>query len=84
MPKSDLVAVGLYLYDADVFPKIRTLKPSWRNELEITDIHNLYFSEGRLHYDIVKGFWSDAGTFESLHRTANWVAGKKAKDGKKK
>ena len=75
-PKSNFAAVGFYLYDGDVFQKIKTLKPSGRGELEITDIQNLYFGEGRLHYDTLEGFWSDAGTFDSLLKTATWLAGK--------
>ncbi len=73
-PKSDLIASGLYLYDPDVFEKIKRLKPSGRGELEITDIQNMYLAEGRLYFSILDGFWSDAGTFESLHKSAAWVA----------
>ena len=61
---------GIYFYDADVFQMIRTLKPSARNELEITDVNNHYVSNGTMTYDILKGDWTDAGTFESL-RLAN-------------
>ena len=64
-PKSNLAIVGLYLYDPDVFAKIKKLVPSARGELEITDLHNMYIAEGSLSYGMVKGFWSDAGTFES-------------------
>lgn len=74
-PKSDLVTVGMYMYDPDVFDKIRTLKPSARGEFEITDAHNLYIQEGRLSYGEVSGYWSDAGTFESLLKTTQWAAG---------
>lgn len=73
-PKSNFVTTGFYLYSADVFDKIKKLKPSWRNELEITDVHNMYIKEERLSYAVVKGFWSDAGTFESLMKSANWAA----------
>ena len=66
-PKSNNATVGFYLYDNNVFNKIRNLKPSWRNELELTDVHNMYINEDNLSYAIVNGFWSDAGTFESLH-----------------
>jgi len=75
-PKSNFVITGFFLYDPDVFDKIRQLKPSWRNELELTDIQNMYISEGRFSHGIVKGFWSDAGTFDSLLETANWLAKK--------
>jgi glucose-1-phosphate thymidylyltransferase len=73
-PKSDLITSGLYLYDPDVFDKIKKLKPSGRGELEITDIQNMYLAENRLYFSILDGFWSDAGTFESLHKSAAWVA----------
>lgn len=72
-PKSNKVTTGFYLYDADVFEKIKKLKLSWRGELELTDVHNMYIKEGRLYWSEVKGYWSDAGTFESLNQTANWV-----------
>jgi len=65
-PKSNLAVVGLYVYDNTVFQKIKLLKPSWRNELEITDVNNMYIDEGTLKYHIIKGKWTDAGTFESL------------------
>jgi len=65
-PKSNLVVTGLYVYDSTVFQKIKQLKPSWRNELEITDVNNMYIAEGKLRYHILKGKWTDAGTFESL------------------
>lgn len=73
-PKSNLVNVGFNLYNPDVFDKIRKLKPSWRNELEMTDVHNMYLQEGKLTCGFVKGFWSDTGTFDSLLETANWLA----------
>jgi glucose-1-phosphate thymidylyltransferase len=73
-PKSNLATVGFYMYDPDVFKKIATLKPSQRNELEITDVHNMYIDEGRLFHSVVPGFWSDAGTFDSLLRAAQWLA----------
>jgi glucose-1-phosphate thymidylyltransferase len=65
---------GIYFYDAAVFEIIRTLKPSGRGELEITDVNNAYISNGRLEYDIIEGWWSDAGTFESLKRVNELVA----------
>ena len=61
-PKSDLAVVGIYMYDADVFNHIRTLKPSRRGELEITDVNNWYLKRGDLEYDVLPGYWTDAGT----------------------
>jgi glucose-1-phosphate thymidylyltransferase len=77
-PKSNLATVGLYLYNADGFGKIKKLVPSGRGELEIADVNNMYVKEGSLSHGMVSGFWSDAGTFDSLLKTANWVAGRKA------
>lgn len=65
-PASSLAVTGLYFYDARVFDFIRTLKPSRRGELEITDVNNAYIAQGDLRYGIVKGWWTDCGTFESL------------------
>lgn len=73
-PKSNLAIVGLYLYDPDVFSKIKKLVPSARGELEVTDLHNAYIAEKSLSYGMVRGFWSDAGTFDSLLDTAVWVS----------
>ena len=73
-PKSDYAVVGIYLYDASVFQKIRRLKPSGRGELEITDVNNFYIEEGRLSCDVLEGWWTDAGTFESLLRANMLVA----------
>ncbi|HNX68474.1 MAG TPA: sugar phosphate nucleotidyltransferase [Candidatus Omnitrophota bacterium] len=73
-PKSCFAVVGIYLYDADVFDYIKTLKPSRRGELEITDVNNWYLKRGALEYDVLKGYWTDAGTFESLHRANMLVA----------
>ena len=69
-PKSDLAVTGVYFYDAQVYDVIRTLKPSARGELEITDVNNHYLRQGLLHYDVFEGWWTDAGTFDSL-LTAN-------------
>jgi len=69
-PKSDFAVTGLYLYDADVFSIISTLKPSGRGELEITDVNNAYLKKGMMRYAILNGFWSDAGTFDSLLRAS--------------
>jgi glucose-1-phosphate thymidylyltransferase len=73
-PKSNLAVVGIYLYDATVFEKIRRLKPSGRGELEITDVNNFYIEEGKLTYTLLDGWWTDAGTFESLLHANNLVA----------
>jgi glucose-1-phosphate thymidylyltransferase len=74
LPKSNYAVVGIYLYDHTVFEKIRRLKPSRRGELEITDVNNFYITEGNLTYEILDGWWTDAGTFESLLRANNLVA----------
>jgi glucose-1-phosphate thymidylyltransferase len=73
-PPSDKAVIGVYFYDADVFEICRTLKPSDRGELEITDVNNAYLERGDLTYDLLEGWWTDAGTFESLHRASNLVA----------
>jgi len=73
-PKSDFAVVGIYLYDASVFEKIRRLKPSGRGELEITDVNNFYIQEGTLSWNMLQGWWTDAGTFESLLRANTLVA----------
>jgi len=73
-PKSNYAVIGIYLYDSSVFDKIHRLKPSGRGELEITDVNNFYVAEGALTYEILNGWWSDAGTFESLLRANNLVA----------
>jgi glucose-1-phosphate thymidylyltransferase len=67
-PKSPYAVTGLYIYDSSVFEKIRTLKPSGRGELEITDVNNAYVKKGEMRYAILKGFWTDAGTFDTLIR----------------
>jgi len=72
-PKSDYAIIGIYFYDASVFDIIRSLKPSARGELEITDVNNAYIAKGRLVYDILEGWWTDAGTFESLDRANELV-----------
>jgi len=72
-PKSDWAVTGMYLYDSEVFRIIKTLKPSGRGELEITDVNNAYLSKKRLQAAFVKGYWSDAGTFESLLRASQLV-----------
>jgi len=72
-PKSDLAVTGLYLYDHRVFEVIQTLKPSGRGELEITDVNNAYIREGEMGFSVLRGFWSDAGTFDSLLRASEMV-----------
>jgi glucose-1-phosphate thymidylyltransferase len=73
-PKSPYAITGIYFYDHTVFDKIRTLQPSWRSELEITDVNNMYIMEGTLTYSVLEGWWTDAGTFDSLLRASNLVA----------
>jgi glucose-1-phosphate thymidylyltransferase len=73
-PKSNYAVTGIYMYDNTVFDIISTLKPSDRGELEITDVNNAYIERGDLRWDILEGWWTDAGTFESLHRANNLVA----------
>jgi glucose-1-phosphate thymidylyltransferase len=73
-PKSDFAVIGIYLYDGSVFQKIKRLKPSGRGELEITDVNNFYIEEGTLTYEKIDGWWTDAGTFDSLLRANNLVA----------
>jgi glucose-1-phosphate thymidylyltransferase len=72
-PKSDYAVIGIYFYDSSVFEKIRRLRPSGRGELEITDVNNFYIEEGTLTYEVLDGWWTDAGTFESLLRANNFV-----------
>jgi glucose-1-phosphate thymidylyltransferase len=74
MPRSKLAVIGIYMYDAGVFDIIRSLKPSARGELEITDVNNEYIRRGNLTYEVLEGWWTDAGTFESLLRASNLVA----------
>lgn len=68
-PQSNYAVSGLYLYDGNVFNYIKRLKPSGRGELEITDVNNFYLEDGLLRWEELEGFWSDAGTFESLYRS---------------
>jgi len=74
-PKSDCAITGIYFYDDEVFNIIRTLKPSGRGELEITDVNNSYIRKGQLAYDTLDGWWTDAGTFESLAKANELVIG---------
>lgn len=73
-PKSSYAVTGIYMYDAQVFDIIRGLTPSARGEFEITDVNNVYLRRAQLTYEILRGWWTDAGTFESLHRASNLVA----------
>jgi len=76
-PKTRYAVTGIYMYDEHVFEIIDGLKPSGRGELEITDVNNAYVQRGELTFDFLKGWWTDAGTFESLHRAGVLVARKK-------
>ena len=73
-PKSDFAVIGIYFYDATVFNVIKTLVPSDRGELEITDVNNYYIDRGEMTWAELDGWWTDAGTFESLQRASNMVA----------
>lgn len=73
-PKSEYAVIGIYMYDTRVFEIIRTLKPSGRGELEITDVNNAYIERDEMTWDELEGWWSDAGTFESLLNASNLVA----------
>lgn len=76
-PKSEYAVTGLYLFDQNVFNYIRKCKPSWRNELEITDVNNLYIKDGNLSWCELDGYWSDTGTFETLYNANKFWANKK-------
>jgi len=74
-PKSNLAVVGIYFYDNQIFKIIKSLKPSARGELEITDVNNFYIKKGLMHYEILKGWWGDCGeNFDSLLEAARLVA----------
>jgi len=73
-PPSNFAVSGIYMYDEAVFDVLPTLQPSKRGELEITDVNNAYIEAGNMTYDILDGWWTDAGTFESLHRASCLVA----------
>jgi glucose-1-phosphate thymidylyltransferase len=73
-PPSDLAVTGIYFYDPDVFTLCRGLRPSLRGELEITDLNNAYIARGDAEYDLLEGWWTDAGTREGLERAARLVA----------
>jgi glucose-1-phosphate thymidylyltransferase len=73
-PKSSSAVIGIYLYDGSVFEKVRQLVPSRRGELEITDVNNAYIREGTMSFTRLEGWWTDAGTFDSMLRASNLVA----------
>jgi len=73
-PKSNYAVTGIYMYDETVFDIARTLKPSARQELEITDVNNAYIARGEMTWELLDGWWTDAGTFESLYRATRLVA----------
>jgi glucose-1-phosphate thymidylyltransferase len=85
-PKTNYAVTGIYMYDSQVFEIIKTLKPSKRGELEITDVNNSYIKKGSMTFEVLEGWWTDAGTFNSLLRANNLVAKKKERlsaDGQK-
>ena len=73
-PASNYAVIGIYMYDYRVFEFIKSLKPSERGELEITDVNNFYIKEGKMQWNVLDGWWSDAGTLESLQSAGNMVA----------
>ncbi len=75
IPASNYAVIGVYMYDGHVWDVLPTLKPSGRGELEITDVNNYYLQQSELAYDVVEGWWTDAGTFESLLHAAQLVRG---------
>jgi glucose-1-phosphate thymidylyltransferase len=78
-PKSRFAVTGIYMYDHRVFDIVKTLKPSWRNELEITDVNNAYIKEGLMEFDVLGGWWTDAGTFDSLLHANTLIASQRKK-----
>ncbi len=80
-PPSNFAVTGIYFYDSKVFSFIKKLKPSDRGELEITDVNNMYIARGEMEYDILKGWWTDAGTFESYFRAITLVRKERIKNG---
>lgn len=77
VPRSSYAVTGLYVYDQKVFEIIKKIKPSERGQLEITDVNNAYLKEGKLRWEELKGFWTDAGTYSSLFRANDYWARKK-------
>ena len=80
VPKSQYAVTGIYFYDERVFDYVRQLKPSQRNELEISDVNNAYIEAGDFEYDVLDGWWTDAGQFESLHLAAGLVAAQRRRE----
>jgi glucose-1-phosphate thymidylyltransferase len=81
-PASDYAVTGLYIYDSTVFKKIKKLKPSKRGELEVSDLNNAYLKEGALKHSILRGYWRDSGTFETLFEANKyWVSKSKKSNG---
>ena len=78
-PKTNYAVTGLYLYDKDIFNLIKTLKPSGRGEYEITDVNNSYIKNKKMKANILSGFWSDAGTFDSLFKASKFLRDKEKK-----
>jgi len=74
VPQSDYAVIGIYMFDGEVYDIIRTLKPSGRGELEITDVNNAYIARGEMTWEQLAGWWTDAGTFESLLHASELVA----------
>ena len=74
VPKSDYAVIGIYMFDGEVYDIIRTLKPSGRGEMEITDVNNAYIARGDMTWEELDGWWTDAGTFESLLYASDLVA----------
>lgn len=77
-PPSSYCVTGIYMYDYSVFEIIDGLAPSGRGELEITDVNNVYAARGELGYAMLKGWWTDAGTLESLHEAGAWLLGRRS------
>lgn len=75
-PKSNFIVTGFYMYDSQVFDIVKSLKPSTRGELEITDVNNAYIEQGTMTFEILEGWWTDAGTFESLYNATCLIADK--------
>lgn len=75
-PKSNMAVTGVYIYDAKVFDYIRQIEPSDRGQLEVTDLNNIYIKDGKMFWSELNGFWSDAGTFESLFAATKYWAEK--------
>jgi len=73
-PETNLAVIGIYMYDGKVWDIIGDLEPSKRGEMEITDVNNCFIEEGTMTFEVLEGWWTDAGTFESLHRASNMVA----------